>query len=284
MKIYVDQIPDDMTVLGYIKKNTDWLEACKVEPRKKYPNQLQFKIIDFDADRILASVNQALAIYGDHGWKSSGGDSTDYTGFSLVYNPNHQEDHDIHSSTLGTRNNKTGEFFWGHTTTHSFLKNSYFDTFGFRMPTPASQHGELGLFFSRLKRSMVRGRLSSINGLEYKRRQRNTGWHKDEPIFENLRLNIPLSTSENYLFEMEGHNPCHLDIGYAYTWDTHKPHTVYNTKRTEGRRTHLVIGTSAWWDYDNSDDSWSTNEFYGVKHPFDMLVDGDVFRGLVQTF
>lgn len=280
MKFYVDDVPDELSIFGYIKSQlTDWDQAIEIVPKRNYKSQLQFRIEDFDSCSILNSVYDAFRIYGEHGWKNTNGQSKDYTGFSLVYNPYHREHSDAHSSTLGTHHNSPSEFFYAATKHHNALKNSYFDTLGFCIPTPASQHASLGKFLSRRKRTMIRGRCSSINGAEYIDHP-NLGWHKDEIIFQNLRINIPLVTADHYFFQMQDNDPVHLDIGYAYSWDTNIAHRVYNTIKSNDRRIHLVIGMSPWLDYDPTDFSWSTNEFYGIKHPFDMLVDGDVFSGL----
>ena len=161
------------------------------------------------------------------------------------------------------------------------LKNSYFDGYGFNTPTPASQHGELGVFMERCKRTRVRSRLSIINGGAFNDDpNKENRWHKDEPVFENLRINIPITTNENYFFQIENQEHVHLPVGHAYSWNTFIPHTVFNTKLTDSRRIHLVMGFSPWWDYLPEEQAWVQNEFYGVKHPFDMLDDGDVFSGL----
>jgi hypothetical protein len=39
-----------------------------------------------------------------------------------------------------------------------------------------------------------------------------------------------------------------------------------------------VMGISPWFTYNGEDDSWSTNEFFGKKHPIDMLIDGDLCK------
>lgn len=278
MKIYVDQVPEELTVMGHIKATTNWKEACEsVEPKIK-THQYEFSIKSFEQEAIFDSIRQSLAIYGEHGWKSAEGESKDYVGFSLVYNPNHQEYLNLHSSTLGTSKNQKNHFFWGKTETHTKLKNSYFDTLGFNKQTPASQFDALGKFLSRRKCQMIRGRLSSIDGTQIE--NTTVGWHRDEPVFENLRLNVPIVTTKDYLFQTEGKEPCHLEVGKAYSWDTNTPHRVFNTKWSETKRTHLVIGFSPWLNYNEKERYWESNEFYGKKHPFDMLIDGDVFAGL----
>jgi hypothetical protein len=281
-KFYTKDCPEQLTVSKWLKRSTDWEKLMgTVKPRREYPTVMKLKIEDFDPDQMAASILKATEIYGDHGWKSTEGESDGYTGFSLVYNPAHQDGLDPHSSTLGTPRNSTSEFFWNKTENHQILKNSYFDGYGFTTPTPASDYDLVGKFMARSRRTRVRSRLSILNGWVYDpKRIELRGWHKDEPIFENLRINIPVTTSKDYLFQVEGLESKHLDVGWAYTWNTHESHRVYNASKNQDRRIHFVLGYSPWWDYIPEEQAWVQNEFYGNKHPFDMITDGDVFEGL----
>lgn len=281
-KFYVKDCPDELTISSWLKKQTDWIPLMlSMKPQRRYQSVMAFKIDDFDPVTLEQSILEATKIYGDHGWRSAQGENPGYTGFSLVYNPNHQDNLDIHASTLGTPRNNKDEFFWNKTQNYDILKNSYFDGYGFNTPTPASQHGELGEFFKRVKRTRIRSRLSIINGTAFNADpNKEARWHKDEPVFENLRINIPITTTPEYFFQLEKHERVHLPVGRAYSWNTYIPHTVFNTKLSDTRRIHLVLGFSPWWDYNEEDQSWTQNEFYGVKHPFDMLVDGDIMEGL----
>jgi len=281
-KFYTKDCPPTMTISSWLKKQTDWVPLMlSTKSTRKYPTVMAFTIDDFNPAILASSIIDATKIYGDHGWRSTQGSNNAYTGFSLVYNPNHQDNLDIHASTLGTPRNTRDEFFWNKIENYDTLRDSYFDGYGFNTPTPASQHAELGAFMKRCKSTRVRSRLSIINGNEFSSDpNRENRWHKDEPIFENLRINIPITTTGDYFFQIENRDPVHLPVGRAYSWNTYIPHTVFNTKPSDTRRIHLVLGFSPWWDYNDEDQSWTQNEFYGVKHPFDMLADGDVMTGL----
>jgi hypothetical protein len=276
-KFYIDEIPDTHEVARFMRENTDWVQMMqKVKPRHHHGDILSFQLHDFDHTGLAACVDECIEIYGDHGWKSAKGESIAYTGFSLVYNPNHQEGLDPHSSTLGSRFNDRDQFFYESTHTHKRLKDSYFDGYGFNVPTPASMHGELGRFMSRSLRTRVRSRCSIINGFM----DDSSGWHRDEPVFVNLRLNIPLRTDSTYFLQLENQQPIHLDVGHAYTWNTHVSHQVFSSMPSSIKRIHLVLGFSPWWDFIESERAWVKNRFYGEKHPFDMLIEGDVFSGI----
>jgi hypothetical protein len=281
-KFYTKDCPETLTISSWLKKQTDWIPLMlSTKSRCKYPSVMAFKIDNFDYKQLENSILDATTVYGDHGWQSVQGSSTGYTGFSLVYNPNHQDKLNIHASTLGTPRNNKDDFFWNKTQNYKILKDSYFDGYAFSTPTPASQHGKLGEFMARAKRTRIRSRLSIINGSAFAdSSNKENRWHKDEPIFENLRINIPITTSEDFFFQLENKDPVHLPVGHAYSWNTYTPHTVFNTKLNDTRRIHLVLGFSPWWDYNAEEQSWTQNEFYGVKHPFDMLVDGDIMESL----
>lgn len=277
-KFYVDDVPNYTNVSAHLMKHTDWKEKMMlVKPRRGYPKLLCFDIDDFDPLELSRDIYEAMEIYGRHGWNTSNGPLEHYGGFSLVYNPYHVEDPDPHESTLGTKKNRGDQFFYGNIENHDVIKNTYYDSYGFNSPTPASRYKSLGRFMERSKRTRIRSRLAIINS-------RcpvipNAGWHRDEPVFENIRVNIPLLTNDNYLFELEGHNPIHLPIGMAYTWDTNVPHRVFNAISEDSERIHLVFGFSPWWDYLPDENAWVKNEFYGKKHPYDMMIDGDIFYG-----
>jgi len=231
--------------------------------------------LNYDINKLQLSVLSVLETYKPIGWQTKDyGTSSYYKSVSLRANQNHQENLDETYSSIGSFKNNVNEFFYNQTHNHKFLKNSYYDTYAFTKPTALSQIGELGNFLSKIKRTIVRSRISTIDG--WQGPSGNAGWHRDESIFINLRINVPITTSNDFYFEMEDRAPYHLSIGNIYSWDTNIPHRVFVDKQTTNTRTHLVIGCSPWFDYNLDDESWSPNEFFGKKHPFDMLIDGDI--------
>lgn len=275
-KFFTKDCPEKMPVITWLKNNTDWASLMTtVKPVNDIDNIIRLRIRDFNAVALNNSITEILSLYGEHGWNSSEGEHFGYSGFSIVYNPNHQDGLDQHSSTLGTPKNSSSQFFWNSTQNHTVLKNSYYDTYGFTTLTQASKHGVFGDFLKRCKSTVVRSRLSIIND------QIGCSWHRDESIFENLRINIPITTTPHHLFQIENQAPLHLNVGWGYSWDTNIPHRVFsNSVAKSARRIHVVLGFSPWWNYNPEEQSWDQNEFYGKKHPFDMLIDGDIFNGL----
>lgn len=274
MKFYVKDIPDQWPVFQYMAAKTN-LKAHILESRFKITDLINLKHT-VDLDSLRTDVLNILKLNEPKGWLTAGGRSKPYTGLSLVYNPNLQEDIDPLYQTLGTAYNTKDEFFWKTTSKVPHLKNSYFDTYSFRKISPVITGTMLDLI-NQFNVPLVRSRIGIVDANETALDEVDKqGWHKDEPVFENLRINIPITTDEDCLFQIEGNEPVHLPYGNMYTWDTFIPHRVFANKVKPATRIHIVLGFSPWFNYNQEDDSWSTNEFFGKKHPIDMLVDGDL--------
>lgn len=294
-KIYLRDVPLNLTTFSYIREVSDWREtARKCRPSRKYPDVIEFESSWIDFTKLRESVSDGFKTFGEYGWIRTSGENNTYTGVSLVYNPDHQDGINIHQSTLGTPKNDVGQYFWNKTDGHAVKKNSYFDTYGFRLPTPFAQTGYVGELLQSFNLSPIRSRVSNIHAIEPVVKVANPDdpiknpqgydkrWHKDETIFENVRMNIPIQSAPEFMFELDGHDPQHLEVGKLYTWDTYKEHGVFALENTGACRTHMVLGFSPWWRYDAQDESWNKNEFYG-KHPWDMYYDGDICSKLVMS-
>jgi hypothetical protein len=192
-------------------------------------------------------------------------------------------------SFLLTHNLITGEenFNWDQafTSINKGLKNGYFDTWSFRNLTEGARIGALGDFFAnRMQRRMCRSRTAYINGTSWNPIAKDLMWHYDEPVYLNLRINIPLQTTPNYVCEIKGvPGQHHFDVGYAYSWDTTSVHRVYAKQWENTKRIHLVLGTIPWFDFDQDSQTYYANEFYGEMHPFDMLANGHVISNITVT-
>ena len=55
---------------------------------------------------------------------------------------------------------------------------------------------------------------------------------------------------------------------------------VFLTKNPFLYKGHLFLGCNGWWDFNETTETWTQNEFFGKKHPWDMLHDGEVIPGL----
>ena len=289
-------VPEAKTFMHYVRDRSDYARLCEsVRPARDYPGLLALRLPADYVEKLRAAALRAIGRYGVHGWLSSQGRITAgaYDSMSLTYNPDLQDPEitDVHQSTLGTSVNRQDEFYYGTTRKVTVLKNSYFDTYGFRVQTPAARTGFLGEFLDACKLSLIRSRLSILRSGSGRRLPFSFGWHRDESVFENLRVNIPLVGSPEYLLQIEQRRekPAarsrsmitrYMEPGYAYVWDTHKPHRVYEAKRSAIDRVNLVLGFSSWFDYDAKRDAWRPNEHYGRKHPFDIVCEGGLHPAL----
>ena len=277
-KFYLKDIPDNYPIWAWIKEKTDVVDRfnnlkCSVDPSNLLSLKHEFNISD-----IQDACSDAIEKFGFNDWQNNAGGGKGYGGLSLVYNPDYVDKTiDVNAHTLGTRQNAPDQFFYGRTENLESVRNTYFDSYSFRFYSPCVTESKLNDFLSGFKRSPIRSRLATIQSEYVPEAYRpKFGWHKDEPVFENLRINIPITTDDTYMFQLEKQLPQHLDIGNMYSWDTHLPHRVFPTTSEKKTRTHLVLGFSPWFDYIAEEDAFVSNEFYGEMHPIDMLISGHV--------
>jgi hypothetical protein len=296
MGFRVRDLPADKTVIGHIADGWGFREACaNVKPEKAARGLVAMRLPDELLGDLREAASEAVARHGVHGWLTKEGrrDEDPYLSLSLTYNPDLEDPgiRDVHQSTLGTSVNPSGEFYYASTGRHRKLKDSYFDTYGFRLRTPAAKRGALGRFLSECRLSLVRSRLSVLRGDHGGECAFEYGWHRDEPVFENLRINIPLFSHRSFRLQLEHErdkpdersptmSEHYLAPGKAYTFDTNRPHRVYPKSPSKADRLHLVLGFSPWFRYDAKADAWEPNEHYGKTHPFDILRGGGLHPAL----
>jgi hypothetical protein len=105
-------------------------------------------------------------------------------------------------------------------------------------------------------------------------------------VFENLRVNIHVQDSDAHRIQIMRSDRMPIgpadpamathrfSAGYGYSWDTNMPHRACAVKHGATDRAAVVLGFSPWFDL--VDGEWVPNEFFGKKHPLQMLLDGDV--------
>jgi hypothetical protein len=246
---------------------------------------------DLDLAKLKASIDESIAVHGCHPWQTAEGPVLRYSGFSLNSNPHHQDNIDPNASSLGTPKNKANEFFYGSFNNHKNLRNSYFDSYAFTTRTPASSMGYLNEILNTCERTIIRSRMMILDGSFFDEAliqqfaaapvgDSRFSWHQDEPVNVNLRVNIPITGNDNFVFEMAGEAPYFLEPGLAYSWDTNVPHRVWCRKPTTLKRYNLVVGVSPWFDYKPETDEWLPNQYCGKIHPLEMVRQGLVFPWL----
>lgn len=285
----VSSVPAHRTVFGWLSEVYD-VPAAEQRVRSPVPRG---GIIDLPlpvpAASLARGVKAATEAFGLHGFCSSDyvESDPDYANQSLTYNPGVPTPPE--RSTLGSPKLTRQQHYYGTKATVQSIgqvRGSYYDTYGFCVSTPAALRF-LPDLLATFKRSPIRSRLSVIRGARAAPAQFAWGWHRDESVFENLRVNIPLTDCDDYALQISctdefpaqpGPNiqTYHTEVGRMYSWDTHTPHRACALRETTEDRTSIVLGFSPWFDYDAATDEWVPNEFFGKKHPLQMLLDGDV--------
>lgn len=273
-KFYISECPDNSSVFSWLSENTNFQEAVR-----DIQTSFKFKtLIDIphrlDIDQIVNNTISALDKFGIKGWQTTKGESKAYGGLSMTYNPDLAESVDPNQNTLGTKTNKPDMFYYGSTEKFSSIRNTYFDSYGFRKLSPCITGTELKNLINGFNLSLTRSRIGVLDADYHDKVGEEFLWHKDETVFENLRINIPIDTDPSFMFQIENTEPMHLELGKIYTWDTHLAHRVYATKKSVKKRTHLVLGFSPWFDYLENEDAYVTNSFFGKVHPFDIILQG----------
>jgi hypothetical protein len=273
-KFYVKDCPEDKSLFDWMNQNLDF-ETAKKDVKNSYrPTEVIDLPHRYDVSEIKKITLDCLDTHGFKGWQTTKGSTKAYGGLSMVYNPDIKETVDPNQSTLGTAINRPDEFFYGKMEKFNSPRNTYFDSYGFRKLSPAIENSGLKNFISDFTLSPTRSRIALLDGSFHDRVGEEFLWHRDEEIFENLRINIPLTTDHSFLFQLENQDPFHLEIGKFYTWDTNLAHRVYMNTATEIQRVHLVLGFMPWINYLPDEDAFEANEFFGNVHPFDILVQG----------
>lgn len=294
LKINKDTFVGDFPVTAVLERLAPF-KSSKMESINKEP-LLKFAIPDVDFSLLQKSTDEAMKLYGAYNYRIGMDEDAvrvdhGYGGIGLTYNPLHNEraNSNIHEQVQGNPIRAQGKSnpYSGLTKDEARVyakRNSHYDTYGLSYRTPASRHGYLGKFLDSCKRTMVRSAVRIIyadqDGQVGDEKLAGVRWHKDESMFENLRVNIPLLTDPIFVLEQEGYPATHLEAGYAYSWDTNILHCAYAKERAPKHRVHLMLGFSCWWDFNEETGDWTQNEFFGKKHPKDMLIDGDVIPNL----
>lgn len=161
-------------------------------------------------------------------------------------------------------------------------RNGYFDTYRFTKMVPEMSEGAFAQLFERFQVGICRSRCAWLRpGRKMSKFHDEHLWHADEPLFTNLRINIPLKTTPNFFLQDKIGGFKHLEVGYGYSWNTEVLHRVGCYKDEGPERVHLVIGTIPWFDYLPDEDAYVPNDFFGRMHPIDMLIEGHIIKGLV---
>jgi len=162
-------------------------------------------------------------------------------------------------------------------------KDGYHDTWSFTDWTNAAVESGIKDITNSANCQLLRSRVAWQRGEfrdyrtdgDYEGKNDRWTWHSDESVVHNVRVIIPIQTSNAYGMEIKPHPPRILEKGYAYTWDTnivHRQMQLDNSSQLD--RIFVVLGFNPWFNWIPEEQAWVSNEFYGKVHPLDMMVDG----------
>lgn len=190
-----------------------------------------------------------------------------YGGLGLTYNPDYKFNIPKHAQGLGQP--RTNVSIRG--------KDTYDDCLGLRVPTDVTSFRSYKTFFDKLKLQFFQGRFAEVKAAEHganiSEENKEFIWHTDEPNEVISRLLIPLIYDEDYWIELDSGTKIYFEPGYAYHWDTFKPHR-WNFKYHSNikNRTCIVLGWAPWLRYENNE--WFKTDYFNKKHPMDIVNEG----------
>lgn len=287
-RFYMRDCPADVQVAHWLDAQTDFHELGRsLRPRRSLPAVFEVAGLEVDTAALERDIRGVFENHGWHGWQHSQGRSPAYGGFSLVCNPDGPDGRNRHADVLGGDNYELTEMFLAT----AGARGSYADTYSFRVRTPGSRSGQLGRLLDGFGRSMIRSSVRELHARYYSEELASigpthpeasrAGWHCDEAVFENLRINIPVTSDPIFTLELAtpGADPKIVFAeqfvpGRAYVWDTAWPHRPMAAEKKDVSRISIVLGFAPWFDYLPEEDAWQANEYLGKVHPFDMLADG----------
>ena len=129
-------IRDRLTIVQHLKAQTLFADACAAMQGQTSSQLLAIALPPGLYQGLQDAAIQAIEAHGLHGWLSAEGryDDHNYQSLSLVHNPDMHDPgvQDVHQATLGTSMNPISEFYYNSVERHRTLKNTYFDSYGFR--------------------------------------------------------------------------------------------------------------------------------------------------------
>lgn len=277
---------NDTSMIAHIQNN------CLFVPDNKYNEYMKdFLFYEFtleelglpSAETMLENILQLEKEVGLYNWTTKNFEFDDYKGFSLTYNKDYIGDRGPYNQTMGTKEMTQVYRIKNEENFPNIIKNTYYDTFGFRHVHPVVSKYFSDLF-AKFNCGLSRSRVSYFYP-HLTKLPDTSGIHVDELPLYLLRVNIPLKTNNNHILKVDGEDAYgnklsfekHLEVGKAYIWNTIIPHQVTVKEETTDTepRIHLVLGLTPWLDYNEPNDEWTFNSNY--KKSLKEIVEKKLF-------
>lgn len=264
---------NDQTLMGELAKRYDLDNAIRhvgglrKEPLLMLPNH--------PTDLLIGGVNQLMDQVPAIQWKSS--TQTALSAISLTCRKDSDDpDYDCCGSHYYKKYCATDYYHAPMNDTSEFVKGGYMDGLQFNSMTPKVMSiPSLAQYFKGFKVPVVRSTVRTIDCGNAPLVTPDGGFHTDGNPFQYLRINVCLTAVMGAGLQYIGEPPFYMVPGENRVIMSHIPHRAYILDNYPGYRTHAVIDVVPWFSFDG--DTWVPNEFFGVKHPFDMVNDGDIY-------
>lgn len=275
MNIRHSDSPPDKSFIEYFKSCSDWESALE---HVSAPDELEHYPLPRleNHEQLLAECQHLLGRFPKVYWRSRN-DRKIY-GLSLTYNPANPA-WERHYASFGHpryASLNSDKYYMAPLEEQRWCpKDDYLDSYGLRKLLPEIRvYPGLSRLFNSFKFPVIRSTLRVIDGLEVQPTCTEFGgMHIDDPPYELLRVNICLSNDGSFGFQYMSEPPYFMSPGDVSVVNSSWMHRVFIQNRTGHQRYHLVIGLAPWMSYDDTKDSWSTNEYFGKIHPLDLVKD-----------
>lgn len=280
MVFNMSDVPHDKSVIDWIKPMVDWDKAVNRFDRKFYPD-LKVPGLSFSPEAVESEIRYLYGKCPPICWKSR--DNPMLYGLSLSCNPDHDPSQQKGGSFGHDRYRKeTTENYYKavQQDTVNRVKGDYLDSYGFRKILPqALEMKYLMNLLAGFNLPIIRSTIRTTNGyLCIKNNAEDSGMHQDDSPFEVLRINLCITNNGHYGFQYKGLDPVIPEPGSHMVINTDHDHRLWYKQSSHFQRTHIIVGLSPWLDYDEVNDSWSPNKYFGNIHPYDMVRDGLIYK------
>lgn len=269
-----------------------WMKDCMASTGRPFTPvdcgfdpALSIKGLAFDSAAVLGEIEALMAEFPPASWKSQ--PPNGMRCLSLSYDPDAPA-FEWHNGSLGNVRYQafTGEKYFGQVAidyaNERFWRGDYLDAYGFRKLLPQiEKYAGLSTLLSSFALPVVFARIRVIDGRFCKPSDdyAKGGFHIDCDPCEIIRVNVCVSTSDDFGLQYEGHAPFFPHAGDNYIISTNHLHRPWMRGKNPTKRVHITLDLVPWFDYDAASDTWTPNAHYNTTNPFDMVRSGAVLKG-----
>lgn len=264
-------------MMEWIKQQVGWQHQDAEDETLTLPG------VSFDAVAAQEEVNELFRRVSPVYWKSQQPGALH--GLSITYNPD-ADPSEWHHGSFGSskyRHMRPEDYFVAPMAdAPTAAKGGYLDALSFRRRLPQLAGLQtIERLLDGFNFPVVRSTVRVIDGLCANPTQTpDGGMHTDSPTTELLRINVCITGTEDFGLQYASGTLIKDKPGRIVVVNTDRMHRAWVAKRTDFLRAHLIIDVAPWLAYDPQEDAWSTNQYFGKVHPFEMVRAGLIHKGM----